>query len=51
MPHLCGISTVPVGPTAIRSPRDFTPQPLALAAFMTPLLAVEVGRRPQKGSV
>jgi site-specific DNA-methyltransferase (adenine-specific) len=34
---------VPPGPTATRSPPDFTPQPIAIAALMTQLLAVEVG--------
>jgi hypothetical protein len=47
-----GISATPLSPTAIRSPPDFTPpQPIAIAAIMTQLLAVEVGRRPQKGGV
>ena len=41
----------PPAPTAIRSPPDFTPQPIAIAALMTQLLAVEFGRRPQKGGL
>jgi hypothetical protein len=39
------------GPTAIRSPSNFTTQPIAIAALTTQLLGVEVGRRPQKGGV
>jgi hypothetical protein len=46
-----GISTAPPGPTAIRSLPDFTAQPIAIAALMTQLLAVGIGRRPQKGGV
>jgi hypothetical protein len=43
-----GISMAPLAPTANRSPPEFTPQPIAIAAPMTRLLAVEVGR-PQRG--
>jgi hypothetical protein len=46
-----GLSTAPPGPTAIRSPSNFNPQVIAIAALMTQLLAVEVGRRPQIGGV
>jgi hypothetical protein len=46
-----GISAAPPGPTAIRSPPEFTPQPIAIAALATQLLGLEVGRRPQKGGV
>jgi hypothetical protein len=46
-----GISTAPPAPTAIRSPPDFIPQPIAIAALMTQVLKVEVGRRPQKGGL
>jgi hypothetical protein len=34
-------------PTAIRSPPDFIPQPIAIADLLAQLLGVEVGRRPQ----
>jgi hypothetical protein len=40
------IGTAPPGPTASRSPPDFTPQAIAIAALTTQLLAVEVGRLP-----
>jgi hypothetical protein len=54
VPHPGGICTAPPGPTASRSQSDFTPPPpsrSAIAALMTQLLAVEVGRRPQRGGV